>query len=37
MADNVKKNSIDYLDDFYKTINNPKDIKYVFINKARTE
>ena len=34
---NVKKSSISYLDDFYKTINNPKDVKYVFISKARSE
>jgi len=37
MADNVKKGSINYLNDFYKTINNPKDVKYVFITKARTQ
>lgn len=37
LAANVKKSSISYLDDFYKTINNPKDVKYVFISKARSE
>ena len=37
MSDNVKKSTISYLDEFYKTINNPKDAKYVFITKARTQ
>lgn len=37
LSSNVKKNTISYLDDFYKTINNPKDVKYVFITKARTQ
>jgi hypothetical protein len=36
LSANVKKNSISYLDDFYKTINNPKEVKYLFITKART-
>jgi len=37
LSANVKKASITYLDDFYKTINNPKDVKYVFITKCRTQ
>ncbi len=32
-----KKGMISYLDEFYKIINNPKDVKYSFIEKARIE
>jgi hypothetical protein len=37
LSANVKKASIAYMDEFYKTINNPKDVKYVFITKCRTQ
>jgi hypothetical protein len=37
LAGNVKKMSLSYLDDFYKTINDPKDVKYVFMTNARKE
>jgi len=33
----TKKDMTGYLDDFYKTINNRSDIKYVFIDNARRE
>ena len=32
-----KKEIISYLDDFYKTINSPKDVKYTFIENARSK
>jgi len=32
-----KRDMIDYLDDFYKTINNPSDVRSVFIDNARTQ
>jgi hypothetical protein len=33
----VKKDLIRYLDEFYETINEEKEVKYVFIDKARTK
>ena len=33
----TKKDMIGYLDQFYKTINNPKEVKREFIDNARTE
>ena len=32
-----KKGMTGYLDEFYKIINNPKDVKYSFIDKARID
>ena len=32
-----KKTMIDYLDDFYKLITNPKKVKSTFIKNARTD
>ncbi|MBZ5859543.1 hypothetical protein [Flavihumibacter profundi] len=32
-----KKGMIDYLDEFFDTINSPKQVKYVFIDNARTQ
>jgi hypothetical protein len=32
-----KKGMISYLDEFYKIINNPKEVKYNFIDKARID
>ncbi len=32
-----KKNMLDYIDDFYSTIKNPKKVKSEFINKARKQ
>lgn len=32
-----KKNMIEYLESFYALIKNPKDVKYIFIDNARTE
>ena len=32
-----KKEIISYLDDFYKTINSPKDVQYTFIDNARSK
>ncbi len=32
-----KEYMIDYLDDFYARIKDPEDVKYIFINGARTE
>jgi hypothetical protein len=37
LSSGVKKSVTNYLDDFYKTINNPSDVKYVFITNARKE
>jgi hypothetical protein len=37
LASGTKKIAISYLDGFYKTINNPKDAKYVFITNARKQ
>ena len=33
----AKKDMIDYLESFYKTINNPAEVQQVFITNARTE
>lgn len=33
----TKKGMTSYLDEFYKIINNPKDVKYSFIEKARID
>ena len=32
-----KKNMIDYLDEFYSSIKDPRDVRYIFINGARTQ
>ena len=31
-----RKNIIKYLDEFYDTVNNPKEVQKVFIDNART-
>jgi len=35
LAEKTRKNIIDYLDDFYKTINNSNQVKTLFIQQAR--
>lgn len=37
LTKNSKEEMIDYLDEFYKLINSPKDVKYNFIDNARQE
>jgi hypothetical protein len=32
-----KKGMIDYLEDFYKIINNPREVKSIFIDNARVD
>jgi hypothetical protein len=35
LTEKNRKNIIDYLDDFYKTINNSSQVKNIFIQQAR--
>ncbi|HRI21121.1 MAG TPA: hypothetical protein PLA68_09200 [Panacibacter sp.] len=37
LTPNNRQTMKDYLDDFYKTINDPREVKYVFIDNARKQ
>ena len=37
LAKKTKSDMIDYLDEFYSTINNPSEVKRIFITEARKQ